>query len=127
MGYTHLPLLKIIIYKTGLINLNFLFKTIDILIDLEWEINFPKAERYLEARMSHAQMKCMLLLLTLHKTFIQPVTEQNGLLPEHIRTHMFWECERDYRNWPEHRLGTKILSVIKNLQQRLFLGWFSFK
>lgn len=90
--------------------------------NLEWEINFPKAERYLEARMSHAQMKCMLLLLTLHKTFIQPVTEQNGLLPEHIRTHMFWECERDYRNWPEHRLGTKILSVIKNLQQRLFLG-----
>ncbi|XP_066247687.1 uncharacterized protein [Euwallacea similis] len=89
---------------------------------LEWEINFPKAERYLEARMSHAQMKCMLLLLTLHKTFIAPVTQQNGLLPEHIRTHMFWECERDYRSWPEHRLGTKLLKVIKNLQRRLFLG-----
>ncbi|XP_066145994.1 uncharacterized protein [Euwallacea fornicatus] len=89
---------------------------------LEWEINFPKAERYLEARMSHAQMKCMLLLLTLHKTFIAPVTQQNGLLVEHIRTHMFWECERDYRSWPEHRLGTKLLRVIKSLQHRLFLG-----
>ncbi|KAH1004974.1 hypothetical protein HUJ05_005733 [Dendroctonus ponderosae] len=89
---------------------------------LEWEVNFPKAERYLEARMSHAQMKCMLLLLTLHKTFIAPVTAQNGLLPEHIRTHMYWQCERDYRNWPEHRLGTKLLRVIKDLQHTLFLG-----
>lgn len=92
------------------------------LAGLEWEINFPKAERYLEARMSHAQMKCMLLLLTLHKTFIAPVTAQNGLLSEHIRTHMYWQCERDYRNWPEHRLGTKLLRVIKDLQHTLFLG-----
>ncbi|XP_060528409.1 uncharacterized protein LOC132703274 [Cylas formicarius] len=87
---------------------------------LEWEIHFPKAERYLEARMSHAQMKCYLVLLTLHKTFIAPVTRQQGLLVEHIRTHMFWECEANYRNWPEHRLGTKLLIVIKNLAQRLF-------
>ncbi|XP_050310357.1 uncharacterized protein LOC126746242 isoform X2 [Anthonomus grandis grandis] len=90
--------------------------------NLQWEINFPKAERYLEARMSHAQMKCMLVLLLLHKTFIFPTTKQNGLLSEHIRTHMFWECERNYRNWPEHRLGTKILSVLNNLKQALFVG-----
>ncbi|CAG9761005.1 unnamed protein product [Ceutorhynchus assimilis] len=90
--------------------------------NLEWEINFPKAERYLEARMSHAQMKCMLILFTLLRTYITPVTKQNGLLPEHIRSHMYWECETDYRNWPEHRLGTKILRVIKDLQMRLFEG-----
>ncbi|KAL1498245.1 hypothetical protein ABEB36_009076 [Hypothenemus hampei] len=89
---------------------------------LEWEINFPKAERYLEARMSHAQMKCLLILLTLHKTYIDPVTKQNGLLPEHLRTFMYWQCEKDFRNWPEHRLGTKLLRVIKDLQQNLFFG-----
>lgn len=97
-------------------------KGINVDNNLEWEMNFPKAERYLEARMSHAQMKSFLLLLTLHKSFIAPVTQQYGLLPEHIRTHMYWECEKDYRNWPEHRLGTKMLMVLNNLKKRLYVG-----
>ncbi|CAH1156248.1 unnamed protein product [Phaedon cochleariae] len=89
---------------------------------LEWQIAFPKAERYLEARMSHAQIKCYLFLLALLKTYIEPKTHQHGLLPEHIRCHMFWECEANYRDWPEHRLGDKIMQVIQNLNNHLSRG-----
>ncbi|KAG5900497.1 hypothetical protein JTB14_010908 [Gonioctena quinquepunctata] len=83
--------------------------------DIEWELCFPQAERYLESYMSHAQMKSLLFLLTLHKSFIEPKTAQYGFLAEHIRSFMLWECESNYSEWPEHRLGTKLLNVIKNL------------
>ncbi|CAG9862460.1 unnamed protein product [Phyllotreta striolata] len=86
---------------------------------IEWEIAFPKAERYLEARMSHVQIRCFLFLLIIHKVFIHPKTQQHGLLVEHIRCHMYWECESNYRDWPEHRQGAKIVKVIENLCQRL--------
>ncbi|XP_056632849.1 uncharacterized protein LOC130442601 isoform X1 [Diorhabda sublineata] len=86
---------------------------------LEWEIAFPKAERYLEARMSHAQMRCFLLLILIHKHYIEPFTQQQGLLVEHIRCHMYWECESNYKDWPEYRLGSKLLKVIENLIKRL--------
>ncbi|XP_018562280.1 uncharacterized protein LOC108904279 [Anoplophora glabripennis] len=90
--------------------------------NIEWEIAFPKAERYIETRMSHAQIRCFLFLLSIHKTFIEPVSLQHGLLTEHIRCHMYWECESNYRDWPEHRLGTKLLKVITNLTNRLSKG-----
>ncbi|XP_074041255.1 uncharacterized protein [Leptinotarsa decemlineata] len=86
---------------------------------IEWEIAFPKAERFLEARMSSEQMRCFLFLLVLHKTYIEPYTKHNGLLVEHIRCHMYWECEANYRDWPQHRLGLRLLKVISNLADRL--------
>lgn len=87
--------------------------------NLEWEVAFPKAEKFIETKMSHAQMRSYLFLLALHKTFIEPITTNHGLLPEHIRTHMYWECEANYRNWPENRLGTKLMLVLKNLYDKL--------
>ncbi|KAJ8984938.1 hypothetical protein NQ317_012188 [Molorchus minor] len=90
--------------------------------NIEWEIAFPKAERYIETRMSHSQMRCFLFLLTIHKTYIEPVSYQHGLLPEHIRCHMYWECESNYRDWPEHRLGTKLTKIIANLISNLSKG-----
>lgn len=88
-------------------------------VNIEWEIAFPKAERYLEVRMNHAQIKCYLFLLAIHKTFIEPHTQQQGLLAEHLRCHMYWECESNYRDWPEHRLGSKLIKVMTNLKNRL--------
>lgn len=90
--------------------------------NIEWEIAFPKAERYIETRMSHAQIRCFFFLLSIHKTFIEPVSFQHGLLAEHIRCHMYWECEANYRDWPEHRLGTKLMKVMTNLTTRLAKG-----
>ncbi|CAH1967720.1 unnamed protein product [Acanthoscelides obtectus] len=90
--------------------------------DIEWEIMFPQAERYLESYMSHAQIKCYLVLLAIHKTYIEPKTLNLGLLPEHIRCFMLWECETNYSDWPEHRLGTKLYNVVSNLYQHLAKG-----
>ncbi|XP_044753391.1 uncharacterized protein LOC123312890 [Coccinella septempunctata] len=87
--------------------------------DIEWEIHFPKATRYLEVRMTHPQVRCYVFLLALYKTYIEKVTTFHGLLIEHIRTHMFWECETDSRNWPEHRMGRKLLKVIEDLNDGL--------
>lgn len=82
---------------------------------IEWEVAFPKAEKYIETKMSHAQMRCFLFIVALHKTFIEPKTAYHGLLIEHIRTHMYWECEANYPNWPENRLGKKLLRVLNHL------------
>lgn len=87
--------------------------------DIEWEICFPQAQRYLETFMSHAQMKSLIILLTLHKTYVEPRTTCFGLQSEHIRNFMLWECESNFSDWPEHRLGIKLLQVIKNLTNSL--------
>ncbi|XP_060528703.1 uncharacterized protein LOC132703455 isoform X2 [Cylas formicarius] len=87
--------------------------------DLEWEIHFPLAERYLDSYMSMPQLKCLLVLMTLHKEYIEPITKQQGLLPEHLKTHMYWQCEKNYNEWPEHRLGVKLLNIIQSLSNAL--------
>lgn len=69
--------------------------------------------------MTYTQIRCLLFLLAIHKTYIEPSTHQNGLLVEHIRCHMYWECEKDYRDWPEHRIGFKLRQVIRNLNKKL--------
>ncbi|GJQ71592.1 hypothetical protein Trydic_g11295 [Trypoxylus dichotomus] len=92
--------------------------------NLEWEVSFPKAEKYMHTRMSHAQMKCYLFMAILHKTFIEPVTQQKGLLFDHIRTLIYWECENNYRDWPENRLGEKmilLLQLLKNAMGKVML------
>lgn len=86
---------------------------------LEWEISFPKAERYLEFRMSHAQMRIFLYLIIIHKTFIEEKTQKLGLLIEHIRFLMFWECEANYKAWPEDKLGVKLKMVLERLYEHL--------
>lgn len=87
--------------------------------NVEWEIGFPKAERYLELTMSHAQMRIFLYILIIHRHFIEPRTQKHGLSVDHIRTHMFWECENNYITWPEHRLGVKLKLVLNSLSERL--------
>ncbi|KAJ8966131.1 hypothetical protein NQ314_003723, partial [Rhamnusium bicolor] len=87
--------------------------------DIEWEIHCPQAERYLETFMSHAQTKSFLFLLTIHKTYIEPKTLQFGLLTEHIRNFLLWEYEANYSDWPEHRLGTKLMNILKNFNTHI--------
>lgn len=92
---------------------------------IEWEVAFPKAEKYIETKMSQAQMRCFLFIVALHKTFIEPKTAYHGLLIEHIRTHMYWECEANYPNWPENRLGKKLLRVLGQLYLKLGKAYMS--
>lgn len=95
-------------------------------LEIEWEIGFPKAQRYLDTHMSHTQMRAFLFLLTIYKSYIEPVNKKyDGLLVDHIRTHMYWECESNPRDWPEHRLGTKLALVIRSFIQKLSVGELS--
>ncbi|KAF5273838.1 hypothetical protein FQA39_LY00953 [Lamprigera yunnana] len=88
-------------------------------MEIEWELCFPKAERYLELRMTQAQIRIYLLMLIWHKTYVEPKTKKCGLLIEHIRHLMFWECEANYKAWPEDKLGTKLIEVFKSLSNHL--------
>nr|CAI5828667.1 unnamed protein product [Callosobruchus analis] len=87
--------------------------------NIEWEISFPKMEKYLFSKMSHTQIRCYLFILIIHKANIEPKTKYQGLLVEHIRHHIFWECSRNFVDWPEHRLGYKLREVIENLMTRI--------
>jgi hypothetical protein len=72
---------------------------------MEWQLAFPEAERYLEARLTHTQFRCFLFTMALYKTFLEPLNIHQGLLPTHIRTLLFWQCERGHSKWPEDRQG----------------------
>lgn len=88
---------------------------------LEWEMAFPQVEKYLGSKMTHAQMKGYLTLVVLFKTHIEPHTDKKGLLIDHLRTLMYLECEANYRDWPDHRLGDRLLMVLKKLKYYLGL------
>nr|CAH7757067.1 unnamed protein product [Callosobruchus chinensis] len=87
--------------------------------NLDWEISFPNIEKYLFSKMSHTQIRCYLFILLIHKAYIEPKTKYQGLLVEHIRHHIFWECSKNFVDWPEHRLGYKLREVIENLMGRM--------
>jgi len=82
---------------------------------LEWQLAFPEAERYLETHLTHAQVRCLLFSMALYKTFLEPLNTQLGLLPIHIQTVLFWQCERNYASWPEDRPGEILLKFLDKL------------
>ncbi|KAG7307218.1 hypothetical protein JYU34_007374 [Plutella xylostella] len=75
---------------------------------LQWKISFPAAERYLESCLAHAQMRCYLFALALHKSFLENESTKIGIDASHIKHHLFWQCEADYSKWPEDRLGESL-------------------
>ncbi|XP_012158894.2 uncharacterized protein LOC105665057 isoform X2 [Ceratitis capitata] len=89
--------------------------------ELEWRIVFPKAERYLEQHLTHTQVKVFMMTKALVKTFVEP-QERNKALTftiDHLRMHLFWECERNFTAWPEEYLGEVLLRFISTFMQRL--------
>lgn len=83
--------------------------------DIEWEIAFPRAEKYLQSTLSHAQTKTYLMLVLLHRSFIEPITQHTGLLLEHIKMVFYWELERSYVSFPETRMGNKLIDILQRL------------
>lgn len=86
--------------------------------NIEWQLTFPAAERYLETCMYASQMHVYLMALTLHKTFIRPVFDTMfGLTTTHFRNRLFWMIEgNDTRTkWPDHRTGECLVQLLKSL------------
>ncbi|XP_049813708.1 uncharacterized protein LOC126260419 [Schistocerca nitens] len=81
---------------------------------IEWQIAFPEAENYLEQYLSHPQIFCYLFTLALQKNFLDPLVKSElKLLPAHIRSVLFWECEKNYAIWKEDRLGESLLRLLR--------------
>ncbi|XP_028895792.2 uncharacterized protein LOC114803949 [Zeugodacus cucurbitae] len=89
--------------------------------ELEWRIVFPKAERYLEQHLTNTQVKVFMMTKALVKTFVEPQEKHKALsfIMEHLRMHLFWECERNFTAWPEEYLGEVLLRFISTFMQRL--------
>ncbi|XP_076645726.1 uncharacterized protein LOC143355097 [Halictus rubicundus] len=86
--------------------------------DLEWQLTFPAAERYLETCMTHTQVQVYLIALMLHKTFIRPVLDAMfGLTTAHIRHKLFWLIEEhdNPSKWSATRSGDCLITLLKSL------------
>lgn len=88
---------------------------------LEWQLAFPKAERYLETTLTHPQVRCLLFCLALYKSYLEPRDVQLGLSFMHIRTLLFWQCEKKYAEWPEDRPGETLKKFLKIIYEKLQL------
>ena len=85
--------------------------------ELEWKIVFPEAERYLEGRLSPTQAKVFMITKALLKSFVEPNLERglNMFTTEHVRAHLFWQCEHNYIAWPEDHLGETLIRFLSSL------------
>lgn len=86
--------------------------------EIEWQLIFPAAERYLETCMTHSQVQVYLIALMLHKTFLRPVLDSMyGLTIAHIRNKLFWLIEENDRpsKWPDNRTGECLLKLLHSL------------
>lgn len=89
--------------------------------DLEWKIVFPEAERYLESCLASTQIKVYMLTKALLKTFFEQHvdTKYNTFTSEHLRTHLFWQCENNYAAWPEDYLGEALIRFLNALLEQI--------
>lgn len=89
--------------------------------ELEWKIVFPEAERYLESCLTSTQIKVLVVVKTLVKTFVEPYFDgkTNQLTMEHLRCHLFWQCEHNCAAWPEDYLGEALLRYLRSLLDHL--------
>lgn len=86
--------------------------------EIEWQLTFPAAERYLETCLTRSQVQVYLIALVLHKTYLRPVLDTMcGLTISHIRNKLFWLIEEDDRpsKWPDNRTGECLIKLLNSL------------
>ncbi|XP_053681631.1 uncharacterized protein LOC128732409 [Sabethes cyaneus] len=88
---------------------------------LEWKMVFPEADRYLESCLTNTQAKVYMLTKLLFKTFLEPAFAVGVSMfsNEHLRTHLFWQCETNYAAWPEDYLGEVLVRFLNALLERI--------
>ncbi|XP_071635285.1 uncharacterized protein [Temnothorax longispinosus] len=93
--------------------------------EIEWQLTFPAAERYLECCMTRSQVQVYLIALMLHKTFLRPVLDtMYGLTTSHIRNKLFWLIEENDRpsKWPDNRTGECLVKLLNSLYRCISLN-----
>ncbi|KAK0089369.1 hypothetical protein PV325_007714 [Microctonus aethiopoides] len=89
--------------------------------NLEWELTFPAAERYLETCMSYSQVRIYLMALMLQKTFMRPMDSYVGLTGAHIRNQLFWLIEDNDTpsKWHDSHMGECLNMLLKSLYRAI--------
>lgn len=87
--------------------------------DLQWKLVFPNAERYLEGCLTSAQCKVYVVTKALLQTFIEPYICSSAFGAEHLRAHLFWQCENNYAAWPEEYLGEALVRFLNALLEHI--------
>ncbi|EDW00304.1 uncharacterized protein LOC6564581 [Drosophila grimshawi] len=81
--------------------------------ELEWRIVFPQAELYLERQLTRMQLKVLMLMKALVRTFMNDKCQAMGHIMEQLRTHLFWQCERHSNDWPDEFLGEQLIRFVR--------------
>lgn len=89
--------------------------------ELEWKIVFPEADRYLESCLTSSQSKIFLITKVLLQTFVEPYLDSkyNMFTDEHLRNHLFWQCENNFAAWPETYLGEALVRFLNSLLEHI--------
>lgn len=89
--------------------------------ELEWKIVFPDANRYLESCLTSSQSKIYLIAKVLLQTFVEPYLDSkyNMFTDEHLRNHLFWQCENNFAAWPETYLGEALVRFLNSLLEHI--------
>lgn len=89
--------------------------------ELEWKIVFPKAERYLESCLTSTQIKVFMISKALIKTFMEPQQGEETYMFsfDHLRAHLFWQCERNYGAWPEEYIGEVLIRFLNSFLEAI--------
>ncbi|XP_034489468.1 uncharacterized protein LOC117793290 [Drosophila innubila] len=83
--------------------------------ELEWRIIFPQAELLLERQLSRMQLKMLLLMKTLVRSYVNDKCQAMGHIMEQLRTHLFWQCERHgNEHWNEEFLGEQLVRFVRS-------------
>lgn len=89
--------------------------------ELEWKIVFIDANRYLESCLTSSQSKIYLITKVLLQTFVEPHLDSkyNMFTDEHLRNHLFWQCENNFAAWPETYLGEALVRFLNSLLEHI--------
>ncbi|XP_060664236.1 uncharacterized protein LOC132796904 [Drosophila nasuta] len=87
--------------------------------ELEWRIIFPQAEQFLERQLSRMQLKLLLVLKIMVRSCVNDKCQAMGHIVEQLRTHLFWQCERDgsgdnNSDWSEEFLGEQLVRFVRS-------------
>ncbi|KAL7743387.1 hypothetical protein ACLKA6_008359 [Drosophila palustris] len=87
--------------------------------ELEWRIVFPQAEQLLERQLTRTQLKLLLVLKTLVRSFCNDKCPSMGHIMEQLRTHLFWHCERHGDDFTEQFLGEQLTRFVRSFVDSL--------
>jgi hypothetical protein len=76
---------------------------------LEWTIEFPEAEKYLETCLNHSQMRCYMFCLMIFQAFLHT---PDGLTENHLRHIIFWQAEAMTLTWANCEMYNNIQAVL---------------